>query len=227
MGEVRGRRELVGVGNCLAALAIALGSARPAVAQSEENAAPRRNHVELTAFVGAFTPLSDLATDAATTSAEISTDVAVGGAIAYWLPSGLGFELQGQFVPAELTVQQVPGGGGRPTTTDLGNADYIAGTINLIFRPNLRGPLQVLLPFVEVGAGVRRLNVDAQASSITNDATDAIGTVAGGTFTRLSDRLSLRFEVRDYISSFATDNFTDSKLQNDVTVSFGLTAALR
>lgn len=205
-----------------------LGRAAPAVAQSPDPAEPEARYgFEVTGFVSALAPLAKLVSNEGGASAELSSSAGLGAALGYFLPNGFGVGAWGVWVPADISVTAVDPDTGFPSTSDLGDADYVAAVASLMYRPNLAGTVAVLQPFFSVGAGIRRLSLSAEDESVVNDATDFVGTVAAGADVDLSTSLALWLEVRDAISEFESEALELSTLQNDITISVGLGVRLR
>jgi len=210
-------------GRCLAgALMLAL-TAGPLAAQDGEPRAPK---LQLSVFGGAYTPLPKLA-DGGTNSAELSATVGGGVELDAWFPSGLGLGVQGWFAKPDITRRTIDPTSGFPIPTELGSVDYIAATINVMYRPRLSGAAAIIRPYFAVGGGIRRLDFDPGAISVGEDETKAVGTLAAGAHVGVWNSVSFRFEARDYVSSFDSRAFPESKLQNDIVVSFGFGIALR
>jgi len=175
---------------------------------------------EVSVSGAALTPLALLTENPGTFGTEISTGLGVTGTVGYWLGSGFGVVGHGGWVPAELDLQQAEFTG--PIPDQLGDADYLVGTLNLVYRLNLPGPAAAVEPFFGIGGGVRDLDVDPQASPDVEDATDLAGTLTAGAYTRLWAGGHLRLSVRDVVTSYRSPLSGESRLQNDILVSVGL-----
>lgn len=207
------RRRAWPVPLCLSAtLLLVFASAAPA----QE---PRPNGPEVSVSGGVLAPLSLLSSSDVSFSTEVSTSAAVSGGFAWWL-GAVGVEARGVWAPARLGLRPTGIGGAVPD--DLGDAEYLAGTLDLVYRLRLTGPARMVEPFVAVGAGVRRLELDPIARPEVRSATDPVGTLAVGTRVDLRPTMAIRLEVRDHVSRFDATETGSSKLQNDVLVAVGL-----
>ncbi len=195
--------------------------------------------LELTGYVGALTPLADLASAGDSISLEFSTKMAFSAGLDLWFPSGLGVGVLGGYSRPDMTVQLVlpPLGEGLPTRTrelNLGAADYWYAVGTLMYRPNLGGPAALVRPYFVAGGGVLHtaegagtVEVDEGPIAISvESATKPVGVVGVGGHVLLGKSWFLRLEIRDYISSFDSEPFSDGKLQNDLISSFGVGLAL-
>lgn len=180
---------------------------------------PRPTGPEVAVSGGVLAPLSLLSSSDVSFSTEVSTSAAVSGGVAWWL-GALGVEARGLWAPARLGLRPTGIGGAVPD--DLGDAEYLAGTIDLVYRLRLAGPAGMVEPFVAAGAGVRRLELDPIARPEVRSATDPVGTLAAGARVDLWRPVAIRFEVRDHVSRFDATETGSSKLQNDVLVTVGL-----
>lgn len=186
----------------------ALGAARP------------DRGVEVTPFVGLVAPLAGLSSDPGSFATEIAPSLTAGGTLTYWLRDHLGLAVQGFWAPARLSVRPTQFTG--PIPNDLGDADYLAATVNLTYRLRPAGPASVLEPYFTVGAGARRLDFDPIAERDVSDATDPVATVAAGADVAVSSTFALRLEVRDLVSRFDATASGETTTQNDVVVTVGI-----
>jgi hypothetical protein len=195
--------------------------------------------LELTGYVGALTPLADLASSGDSISLEFSTKLAFSAGLDLWFPSGLGLGVLGGYSRPDMTVQLAlpPLAEGLPTRTeelDLGAADYWYAVGTLMYRPNLGGPAALVRPYFLAGGGVLHtgegsgtVNVDEGPIVISvESATKPVGVLGFGGHVLLGNSWFLRLEIRDYISSFDSEPFSNGKLQNDLVSSFGVGLAL-
>jgi hypothetical protein len=206
------RRRLAGLA---ALLALTLTSVSGVAAQPAE--APSGPEIALSASV--LTPLAELTSDVAF-STEVSTAVGASGTVAWWFGPELGLTAQGVWAPADLTVRPSEFTG--PIPTDLGDADYLAGTAALTYRIPTSGALSGVEPFFGLGGGVRHLSLDPVASPDAEDSTDPVGTALAGVATRVWPSLAVRLEVRDLVSEYESPLDGETRLQNDVLVSVGV-----
>lgn len=198
---------------CLTATVL-LGVPRSAPAQ-----AVRPDGAEVTVAGGFLAPLALLSTSDISFSTEVSSSAAVSGTVAWWL-GDFGVAARGVWAPAQLGLRPTGIGGAVPD--DLGGAEYVAGTVDLVYRLQLTGPAWIVEPFLAVGGGLRRLELDALAEPEVRSATDPVGTVAAGVRVDVWRPVAIRFEVRDHVSRFDATETGASKLQNDILVTVGL-----
>lgn len=175
---------------------------------------------EVSVTAGVLAPLAELTSNPGSFSTEVSSAVGVSATLGYWLGSGFGVAANGVWVPAELNVQQ--SGFTGPIPTGLGDADVLAGTLNLTYRILPGGSAGMVEPFFGLGAGVRRLSVDPIAAPEVEDATDPAATVVAGAVTRLWPDLALRLEVRDLVSRYEAPVDGETRVQNDIVVGVGM-----
>lgn len=206
------RRWLAGLTGLVA---LTLASAGGAAAQ----AAGPPSGPELSFSASVLTPLAELTSDVAFAT-EVSTAVGASGTVTWWFGRELGLVAQGLWAPAELHVRPSEFTG--PIPTDLGDAEYLAGTAALAYRIPTSGALAGVEPFFGLGGGARHLSLDPVASPDAEDATDPAGTALAGVTTQVSPTLSLRLEIRDLVSSYESPLDGETRLQNDVLVSVGV-----
>lgn len=211
MSAVR-RSRIVGL---VATLALAFSSVGDAAAQPE--GPPSGPEISLSASV--LAPLAGLTSSTAFTT-EVSTAVGASGTVAWWFAPNLGLTAQGVWAPAELNVRPSEFTG--PIPTGLGDADYLAGTAAVTYRISTSGALGSVEPFFGVGGGVRRLSLDPVASPDAEDSTDPVGTALAGVTTRVWPSLAVRMEIRDLVSRYESPLDGETRLQNDVLVSVGV-----
>lgn len=176
----------------------------------------------LEAFVigGGLAPLAQLSSDPGSFATEVSSAPMIGGTAGWWFPNGFGAGVQVLYAPASLNI--LPTSFQGPIPTDLGDARYLAATAEVRYRLLLKGPAGVLSPYVAVGAGIRHLNFDPIASLDVQDRTDPVATIAGGAEARLYGPVSMRLELRDYLSRFTAVVNGATRTQQDVAITFGL-----
>ncbi len=178
----------------------------------------------ITGYFGILAPLANLTEDAESFGTKVSLSVTFGGEVAYFLPSGLGFGVQGLFAPADLAVEATDFPGAIPA--EIGDANWFVLSGNLMYRLDLKGPAGVVEPFVVVGAGIRRLGLEAIASDQATTSTDFAGNFGAGAFVFVSKSIAFRVEARDYISSFTSEVSGTSRVQHDVVILTGISFAL-
>lgn len=221
-----------GLGTAGVALAVALfvaGATGPLRAQAQPAGGPELapdttlhegGGPELFALGGSLAPLARLSSDPGSFATEISSAPIVGGTAGYWLRSGLGAGVQVLYAPASLNV--LPTSFQGPIPTGLGDARYLAATLELRYRLQSGGPAGVLAPYVAAGGGIRRLSFDPIAKLDVHDTTDPVGTVAIGAEAKFLGPAAVRLELRDYLSRFDANAAGTSRLQNDLVITVGL-----
>ncbi len=207
-------------------LGAAAACARPALAQ--ETGYEAAATLDLTGYAGLLTPLARLADQGDTLSAEFSTKPAFGAELDYWLPSGLGIGMLVGYSRPDLTLQKAdPDNPFGTRSVGLGQTDAWFAMANVMYRPNLGGSAGVLKPYVGLGAGVISLSYPDQGEVVVEDETRFAGGLVGGAQLGVSGPVFARLDVRDYISSFDGEPFGESRLQNDIVISFGIGLRLR
>ncbi len=237
-----------------ALLLVAVGPGLAAAQQSPlagENVYPPEPHsagLEVTGYLGALTPLADLASAGDSLSLEFSTKLAFSLGLDFWFPSGLGIGVMGGYSRPDLTVQRVfpPEGGIGPTVSEelnLGGTDFWYGVGTLLYRPNLGGPAALVRPYFLAGGGVlhsgggtgsRTTDGGVLISLSVDSSTKPVGVIGLGGHVLLGKSWFLRLEFRDYISSFDYADISSidgseisgSKMQNDLVSSIGFGFAL-
>lgn len=184
---------------------------------SRPSAGPR---MEATAFAGVLAPLSRLTADPETFETEISSSALFGAEGTWWPRRRLGVALQGVWAPAQLSLIPTDFTGALPS--DLGAADYLAASAEVRYRVTLPPEVSMVRPYLALGGGVRRLDVQAIASPEVTDATDPMATAAAGAHVRLAGRFELRVELRDRVTIYGSPTGGEDRVQNDLGVSVGL-----
>lgn len=218
-----------------AAALLAAGAPGPAAAQDADSvsapssraAAPARVLVE--AGPGLLAPLADLAPgdpgDAGTDprpAPSLSVAGSVSASAVYLFAPNLGVGLHGTWSRPDVDLERVVGGAPSDGTRRLGDAHFLAGTGELVYRPLAAPGGPSIDPFLAAGAGVRRLSFSDPS---LEDSTDPVATVAAGARTALGGRFHWLLEVRGFFAS--TDpTGRGSRFQNDVLVTVGIGAGL-
>lgn len=166
-------------------------------------------------------PLARLTESDVSFDTEVSSTAGLAGAFTWWLDRHLGVSARAAWAPAQLNLRGAPLGAAVPD--DLGDADYLAGTLEATWRFLPGGAASMLEPFVSAGGGVRHLALDPVAAPEARSATDPAATVAAGTGVRVWEDASLRLELRDLVSSYDAGETGEGRIQHDVTVSVGVT----
>jgi opacity protein-like surface antigen len=175
---------------------------------------------ELTGYLGAYTPLAKLADSGDSLRAEFSTKIAYGLELDYWFGS-FGVGLNGNYARPNLTLQIVEEVG-FPISLDLGATDVWMATLNLMWRPQLKGSASMVRPYFAVGPGVVSVMYPADREFDVEDETRFAVALAAGAQIEINSAWFARVDLRDYISQFNTEPFTESKTQHDLITSVGL-----
>lgn len=216
-----GRRRAGG----LAAVIAAVGFTLPAGAQAQAyQAAVTPATVELTGYFGAIFPMSVLGSQGDTLKADLSTKPAFGASLETWLGGGFGLGVSGGLASPRLALTTADAETGEQDVVDLGTVDYLHGEALLLWRPQFTSSAAVLLPYFGAGAGIRRL--DFEDGSGFEDGADVTIVMNAGTHIWVSERVHLRLDVRDLISSFEGGPFEGSDTQHDLFVQVGVGVGL-
>lgn len=176
--------------------------------------------LELTGYIGAVLPLSQLANQGDTITAELSTKPVFGASLDYWFSGSWGVQVMGGFARPDLTVSLVDPVSGSALTTSIGTVDFLHAEATIQYRPNLPGAAAILLPYFGIGAGIRSLSFpDGSGFSDSDDITLILN---AGSHIKLSQRVHLRLDFRDLVSSFDSEGLDESKTQNEILLSVGL-----
>ncbi len=190
-----------------------------AVAQSTDDTSSA-DGFELTGYLGAFTPLAKLADSGDSLRAEFSTKIAYGLELDYWF-GNFGVGLNGNYARPNLTLQIVEEVG-FPISLDLGATDVWMATLNLMWRPQLKGSASIVRPYFAVGPGVVSVMYPADREFDVEDETRFAVALAAGAQIEINSGWFARLDLRDYISQFNTEPFAESKTQHDLITSVGL-----
>lgn len=205
-----------------ATAAAAAPPAAPAPAPGDTVAAGHgRSGPELDLSVALLTPLTDLVAPAGTEGAlQLSAGAGLRAGGIWWLAPRLGLGLGGVWAPADLDRQASVGGDGDAAPGGkVGEADYLAGTVELVLALPAVSERVGVEPFLVAGLGLRRLGLDA-GEELPASVTDPLAALGGGFRMLLSERLLLRLEARDQIAP--AELGPESRVQHDLTVSVGL-----
>ena len=210
-----------------AALALLLMPAAAGAQAPPDDSGARRDalppagpRMEASAFAGVLAPLARLTADPRTFETEVSASAMFGAEGTWWPRRHLGVALQGIWAPAQLSLIPTDFTGALPD--DLGDADYLAISAEARYRLALPPEVSMVRPYLALGGGIRRLDVQAIASPEVADATDPMATAAAGAHVRLAGRFELRFEFRDRVTIYGSPTGGGDRVQNDLGVSVGL-----
>lgn len=170
------------------------------------------------AFVGLLAPLSRL-----TRGEDFETEVSVAPALgveAGGYRGRVGVSVQAFYAPARLSL--FPGDFAGALPEDLGAADYFVASAAVRYRFPSVGTASAVRPYLALGGGVRRLEVQPIASPEVRDATDPLLLAGAGAHVRLRGGIDVRFEFRDHASTYRDPETSGTRFQNDLTVSVGL-----
>lgn len=178
------------------------------------------SRLELTGYIGAVLPLSELASQGDTLKAELSTEPLFGVSLDYRLSGNWGIQFMGGYAQPELTLSSVDSESGFPFSENLGSVDYLHGEATILYRPQLPGAAAAMLPYFGVGVGIRSLSFSDESG--LEDSDDITFVFTAGSHVQLSDRVHLRLDIRDLVSSFDSAGLDESKVQNEFLVNVGL-----
>lgn len=178
---------------------------------------------------GLLAPLSNLAPGEpgdATTDPEPAPSLSVAASVSanavYLVSPKIGVGLHATWSRPDVDLERVLGDAPDDDARRLGDAVFLAGTGELVYRPLAAPGSRSIDPFLAAGAGVRRLSFSDPS---LEDGTDPVGTVAGGVRTALGGPFSWLLEVRGFFAS--TDPIGGGRqVQNDVLVTVGIGAGL-
>lgn len=194
---------------------------------ARDSLAPAGPRLEASAFAGVLAPLARLTADPGTFETEVSSSALFGAEATWWPRRRLGIAAQGAWAPARLSLIPTDFTGALPG--DLGDADYLAASAEARYRLPLPPEVSVVRPYLALGGGIRRLDVQAIASPEVADATDPMVTAAAGAHVRMAGRFEARFELRDRITVYDSPRNSQrnatggaARLQNDLAISVGL-----
>ena len=203
------------------AMALWLGVGTAAAQMAEEagpaDGAPGR--FRFAAFVGWLAPITNLTDNADLFSTVINPYVAFGADATYWVSETFGIGVLGLFAPSELQATQV-----QPDVfaVDLGDANYLTAVVNAVYRVPVSGTAVPVQPYFAAGFGIRHLDLDDTLATEAASSTDPTGSLAAGAWIPLSGNISLRAELRNFLSFFESPVSGDSKLQNDIAITLGI-----
>lgn len=179
--------------------------------------------LELTGYVGALLPLSALGAGDSIRS-EFSTRPSFAASLDYWFGGSIGIGVMAGYTTPDLNLTTVDAGNQQQNIADLGDVDYLHGEALILFRPALVRSAAILLPYI--GAGVGYVDLTMPEGSGFEDSSSLALALALGTHLRVSDRVHMRLDVRDLVSSFEGGPFADGNVQHDVFVQVGVGVGL-
>jgi hypothetical protein len=181
-------------------------------------------------FGGAIIPASDLVDvlipDVGALRFGHKTGWNAGGRFAVWPSSRIGIEVEAAFVGSNVDVRGIlPPDFAEDTTI---NGTMFVGSLNLMYAV-IAPPLDPVAVYISGGAGIVSRGGDFWEGA--ESTTDFAGVVGVGLRYGLGPGWRIRFDVRDYISSFIDKELdeilepaggTGSKLQNDIMLTAGV-----
>ncbi|KPK56636.1 MAG: hypothetical protein AMS21_12600 [Gemmatimonas sp. SG8_38_2] len=191
--------------------------------------------VGLSAFGGVYLPTSDLFDGVvpidtfgpSSLKFKQKTGWTLGARVAVWPSARIGIEAEAAYVSSDVEGDFIVAAGGqlRPTSgTESGN--LFLGSLNLVYAL-IKPPLEPLA--ITVSGGVGLVSRGGDAWNNFEDTSDIAGVLGLGLKYGIARALWLRFDLRDYISSFDEKNLSrvaiqggGSKLQNDLLVVVGV-----
>jgi hypothetical protein len=195
------------------------------MADEADEAVADQTSLEIGAFVGWMSPLSNLTENPdAEFATVVNPYVAFGAEAVYWVSRSFGVGAFGLFAPSQLQATQVVD----PTApVDLGDATYITAVANIVYQVPVSGTASPVRPYFALGAGIRHLDLDETQVTEAASSTDPVATLAAGVRIPFSAGIALWTELRDIASYFESPITGDSKLQNDIAITVGLGARIR
>lgn len=232
MEETTSTARVAGV---VAALALLATAATPVTAAAQETfgeatgtdtlaAGHGRSGLEMNLSAVLLTPLTDLVGGTGTTGAlQLSTGVGIRAGGVWWLGPRLGIGIGGVWAPVDVdrqaSIVDDGGAGGADPGGEVGEADYLAGTADLVVAlPAVSREVRIE-PYLVAGLGLRHLSIDAGAE-LPDEITDPLASFGGGFRMLLSERLLMLIEARDQVAP--ADLGPETRIQHDLTVSVGL-----
>lgn len=191
-------------------------------------AAPLHGQVQvgLSAFAGGFLPVGELFDElrlGGQIVANVSQDPGpvMGARVTVWM-SRLAVDAEAGYALSNVDLPR--------SIVELGldnKASIFVGSVNVLYVV-FQAPFSPLRIYVSGGGGF--VSRSGDFFDIFEGTTDVAGTLGVGLRFGLGRATQLRFDVRDYVSSFAPrrrDETFDSKLQNDLIATIGLEFVFR
>ncbi|UCC81650.1 MAG: outer membrane beta-barrel protein [Gemmatimonadota bacterium] len=185
-----------------------------------------QTQVGLSAFAGSFLPVGELFDElrlAGQIIANVSQDpgLAIGGRVTVWM-SRFAIDAEAGYALSNVDLPE--------SIVELGldnSASTFVGSVNVLYVI-FQAPFSPLRIYVSGGGGL--VSRSGDFFDLFQGTTDVAGTLGIGLRFGLGRATQLRFDVRDYISSFAAtrrDEEFDSQLQNDLIATIGLEFVFR
>ena len=191
--------------------------------------AAQQTSLTVSGFAGVFIPATDLFDELGAEAAlrfGHESGAAFGGRVAVWPSRKLGIEAEAGYLASNVEFRGVIIGVEPIDTTIAANA-FVA-SINVLYAI-IRPPLEPLAIFISGGVGVVSRGGEFFDTALNREfekTTSVAGVVGLGISYGLSQMLSIRADVKDYISSFDPEvtggTFGDTQLQNDILITGSL-----
>lgn len=216
-------RRVLGTAITIAALAAgaASGQERPA---GEGELAAIGEGFDILGAVGILAPVADLTNNPDTYGTSMKVSVGFSADATLWISRSFGIAATGVYASPDLQPRKLAPGEEAP---ELGGATYIAGGLSAVYRFVGEGSRSAIEPYFALGGGVHRLDVGDEAAPELETRTDPALTIAGGIRFEGISGLVMRVEARDFAYFFESAATGDSRLQNDVFVTFAVGARIR
>ncbi len=189
-------------------------------------AAQSQMQVTIGGFGGAALPAADLVDvlipEVGAFSFGQKTGWNAGGRLAVWPTARFGIEVEGAYVGSNVDVKGIlPPEFVADTTV---SANVFVGSLNLMWAV-IAPPLDPVAFYVSGGVGIVSRSGDFFEGA--DDTSDIAGVLGVGLRYGLGPGWRIRFDVRDYISSFVNKDLeallgASSKLQNDLMLTVGV-----
>jgi hypothetical protein len=195
------------------------------------SALPAQSQVQITVggFGGAVLPASDLVDilipDVGALSFGHKTGWDVGGRFAVWPTGRIGIEAEAAYAGSNVDLRGILPDFAQDTTI---SANIFVGSVNVMWAA-IAPPLDPVAFYVSGGIGLVSRGGDFFDGF--DDTSDIAGVLGVGLRYGLGPGWRVRFDVRDYISSFIEKQLdetlepaggTDSQLQNDIMLTVGV-----
>jgi hypothetical protein len=191
--------------------------------------------VGLSAFGGIYLPTSDVfdgvvpvdTLGPSSLKFKQKTGWTAGARVGVWPSSRIGIEAEAAYVSSDLEGDFIISAGGRLVPfSGTESGSIFLGSLNFVYAL-IRPPLEPLAITVSGGVGI--VSRGGEAWKNLEDTSDIAGVLGLGLKYGIGRALWLRFDLRDYISSFEEKNLSavsiqggESKLQNDLLIVVGL-----
>jgi hypothetical protein len=171
--------------------------------------------VDLTPFVGVFVPVSDYVVEDEFI-ARHKAGVAVGARVTYQTAGSIGFTAAGMYAVSDLEVEDEG-----ETFEGSGNVLTFSGSVR--YRLPSRSGIQ---PHITGGVAVLMRGGEFYDEFEWSNTTDIGGVIGAGIGIPFGERFRMAIDLEDFISSASVmegSMTSQSRLQNDITLSLGLT----